>query len=189
MARPISWLHRLREIRRSVANSVRSHYDRGDLQILFELQPRSASGLLEILPTVAVGVSHLVAREDLAKFLTRISEAKDVAAVIEQMRAEKAGVSRKKVRSLVRRDVPPATMTSLPDAIVIERGRLEVRFQSTDRLAEHLLLVARILESEGDEFAAAYDVIDLVEPDNGAGDVRAMFEQLKEQERDYATAQ
>ncbi|MDQ1450390.1 MAG: hypothetical protein QOK38_256 [Acidobacteriaceae bacterium] len=35
MPRPISWLPRLHEIRRSVVNSVRSHYDRNDLERLF----------------------------------------------------------------------------------------------------------------------------------------------------------
>ncbi len=47
MARPVSWLPRLHEIRRAVANSVRSHYDRHDLQNLFELQPRAAQKLSE----------------------------------------------------------------------------------------------------------------------------------------------
>jgi len=38
-ARPICWLPRLHLIRRAVTNSVRSHYDRHDLEQLFELQP------------------------------------------------------------------------------------------------------------------------------------------------------
>ena len=42
MPRRLSWLPRLHEIRRSVGNSVRSHYDRRDLQTLFEFQPRAA---------------------------------------------------------------------------------------------------------------------------------------------------
>jgi hypothetical protein len=37
MPRPLSWLPRLHEIDRSVANSVRSHYDRRDIERLFEL--------------------------------------------------------------------------------------------------------------------------------------------------------
>jgi len=39
MPRPLSWLPRLHVIRRTVANSVRSHYDRRELETLFELQP------------------------------------------------------------------------------------------------------------------------------------------------------
>jgi hypothetical protein len=49
MPRPISWLPRLHEIRRSVINPVRSRYDRDDLERFFEVQPRSAQLLLELL--------------------------------------------------------------------------------------------------------------------------------------------
>jgi hypothetical protein len=69
MPRPISWLPHLHEIRRSVLNSVRSHYDRNDLERLFEVQPRSAQLLLELLPTVRLGRSLLVEREALASSL------------------------------------------------------------------------------------------------------------------------
>jgi hypothetical protein len=79
MPRPISWLPRLHIIARSVAQSIRSHYDRHDLEALFELQPRSAQKLLEMLPTVQVGNSHLVDREVLANFLDRVRDADDVA--------------------------------------------------------------------------------------------------------------
>ncbi len=71
MPRPVSWLPRLHEIRRSVDTSVRSHYDRHDLQRLFELQPRAAQKLIEMLPAVTVGTSRLVEREALASFLER----------------------------------------------------------------------------------------------------------------------
>ena len=60
MPRPIIWLPRLHEIRRSVANSVRSHYDRRDIEALFELHPRTAQKLVKMLPTVRIGTSHLI---------------------------------------------------------------------------------------------------------------------------------
>ena len=41
MPRPISWLPQLHAIERSVQNSVRSHYQRRDLEQLFSLQPRA----------------------------------------------------------------------------------------------------------------------------------------------------
>ena len=68
MPRPISWLPRLHEIRRSVFNSVRSHYDRNDLERVFEVQPRSAQLLLELLPTVRLGRSLLVVVGDNSQF-------------------------------------------------------------------------------------------------------------------------
>jgi hypothetical protein len=42
MPRPISWLTRLHEIRRAVASSVRSHYERKEIEALFQVQPRAA---------------------------------------------------------------------------------------------------------------------------------------------------
>ena len=45
MPRPITWLPRLAEIRRSVKHSTRSHYERKDSERVFELQPRAAQAL------------------------------------------------------------------------------------------------------------------------------------------------
>ncbi len=73
MPRPASWLPRLYDITRSVTNSVRSHYQRRDLELLFELQPRAAQKLLKMLPTTEVGTGHLVSRETLLSFLARVS--------------------------------------------------------------------------------------------------------------------
>jgi len=51
--RPITWLPRLQEIRRSVANSIRLHYDRRDIEALFELQTRAAQNLLIRFPAAS----------------------------------------------------------------------------------------------------------------------------------------
>jgi hypothetical protein len=62
MAHPVSWLSRLAEICRSVKNSVRSHYERKDIEPLFELQPRAAQVLMQgISPSAKVGRSFLLA--------------------------------------------------------------------------------------------------------------------------------
>jgi hypothetical protein len=146
LPRPITWLPRLHEIRRSVANSVRSHYDRRDLEALFELQPRAAQKLLEMLPTVRVGTSHRVEREALGSFLERVQESEDTTKLFAQVRGEKAEISRRKVRSLVRRDVEPVGLTSLPDSISLSRGRLEVRFRTVEELAQAMYTLARSRE-------------------------------------------
>ena len=91
MPRPVSWLPRLHEIRRSVQNSVRSHYDRRDLEQLFELQPRSAQNFFALLPSVPVGRSRLVEREALARFLDGVQEADDVPAYMERVRERGRG--------------------------------------------------------------------------------------------------
>jgi hypothetical protein len=156
MPRPVSWLPRLHTISRSVANSVRSHYDRRDLELLFELQPRAAQKMLEMLPSVQVGTSRLVDREVLAAFLERVRDAEDTTALFEQIRAEKAAVTRRKPRSLVRRDLDPIGLTSLPSSIQLSPGHLEVRFDTVEELAEAMYALARVLESEGEEFARRF---------------------------------
>ena len=178
MARPPSWLPRLHELRRAVANSVRSHYDRRDLERLFELQPRGAGKLLELLPTVPVGTAHLVDREVLLRFLERVHDADDVHALFDQLRLEKGAASRRKIRSLVRRDLEPVGLTSLPDAIGLSRGRLEVSFRSVEELAQAMLTLARILEHEGDLFAELYEPEQPEPVENDVDELRKMFKAL-----------
>ena len=163
MPRPLSWLPRLHEISRSVTNSIRSHYDRRDLEQLFELQPRAAQKLLELLPSVQIGTSRLVDREVLAGFLDRVRDTEDTTRLFETMRGEKAKVSRRKVRSLVRRDLDPIGIASLPSSIALSPGRMEITFHTVEELAAAMYALARVLESEGDEFATRYEV--MAEPD------------------------
>jgi hypothetical protein len=186
MPRPISWLPRLHEIRRSVANSVRSHYGRRDLEHLFELQPRAAQKLFEMLPTVKIGTSLLVEREALSIFLDRVREAEDVAALFDQVRAEKAGVSRRKVRALVPRDTEPATLSSLPESIALSRGRLEVSFATMEQLAEAMFALARVLETDVDAFAQAYEPEMPPAAPEDAIEIDALFAELDALEKERA---
>jgi len=183
LARPPSWLPRLPEIRRSFANSVRSHYDRRDLQNLFELQPRAAQKLLELLPAVPIGTARLVEREALAKFLEGVREADDTSRYMEQLRKAKAGVSPKKLRSLVRRDFDPVTLSSLPESVSLSRGRLEISFRSVEQLAEAMFWLAQILDTA--EFAQNFEPepppAPAPEPEDGA-EIREMFAELERTE-------
>ena len=182
MPRPISWLPRLHEIRRSVANSVRSHYGRRDLEKLFELQPRAAQKLIEILPAVKIGTSLLVEREALGIFLDRVREAEDVAALFDHVRAEKAGASKKKVRSLVPRDTEPATLSSLPELIALSRGRLEISFSTVEELAEGMFALARLLQTDMDAFAQAFEPEMPLEVPEDAVVLDTLFAELEEME-------
>jgi hypothetical protein len=183
MARSVSWLPRLPEIRRSVENSVRSHYDRRDLELLFKLQPRAAGNLLDLLPTTRIGSAHLVERDALRKFLHAVNEAEDVAAVVLAQRLQKENVSRRRPRSLVRRDLEPVGLAALPSWITLSRGRLEIDFETTEQLAEGLLILARIFESDGDQFAATYEPKKQPgEVTAAATEVRVLFQELEEME-------
>ncbi len=185
MPRPVSWLPRLHEIRRSVAHSVRSHYDRGDLEKLFELQPRAAGKLLEMLPTVQVGTSQLVDREVLAGFLDKVRDAEDTTKLFEEIRTAKTQGSRRKPRSLVRRDLDPIGIAFLPESIGLTRGRLELSFRSIEELAESLLLLARILETDGDRFAQDYEPVATEPESEHGGEMQELFAELKRMEAEH----
>ncbi len=182
MPRPVSWLPRLHEIRRSVANSVRSHYDRRDLEQLFELQPRAAQNFSALLSSVPVGRSRLVEREALVQFLDGVQEAEDVPAYIERVRSEGAEVSRRKIRSLVRADIAPATLSSLPASMSLSRGRLEISFRSVEELAEAMLVLARVLEAEGEEFARVFEPRPDPPEVESQNEIREMFAEIERME-------
>ncbi len=188
MPRPVSWLPRLHEIRRSVDSSVRSHYDRHDLQWLFELQPRAAQKLIEMLPAVTIGTSRLVERETLASFLQRVQEAEDTSSLIEQVRQEKTAPSRRSLRTLVRRDTEPASLTVTPEGLSLERGRLEISFRNLEQLAESLVYLARLLDGDLDGFAQAYEpeVSPPAETDDAPREVEAMFTGLEQMKAEHA---
>lgn len=158
MPRPVSWLPRLHEITRTVSTSARSHYDRRDLEKLFELQPRAAQKMLEMLPTVQVGTSRLVDREVLAGFLEGVRDADNTEAYLERTRLAKAATSHRKIRSLVRRDTEPISIDSLPSNIVLTQGRMEVTFATIEELAEAMYALARVLETDGEQIALAYEL-------------------------------
>ena len=86
------------------------------------------------------------------------------------------------IRSLVRRDLEPVGLTSLPESIGLHRGRLEVSFRTVDELAEAMLILARILENEGDTFADLYEPEKPQTVDNDVQELRDMFRRLEEAE-------
>lgn len=185
MARPASWLPRLHEIRRAVSNSVRSHYTRRELEYLFELQPRAAQKLLELFPTVAMGTSRLVEREAILKFLDGVRDSDDTTAYFERVRLAKATVSHKKIRTLVRRDTSLMSLASLPEAIQLTPGRLEVNFKTVEQLAEAMYALARVLESDGDNFTEAFEPKVTAQQSVGADEMKLLFDELGQLEASY----
>jgi hypothetical protein len=184
MARPVSWLPLLTTIRRSVSGSVRSHYERGDLELLFQLQPRAAGKLLKLLPTVHVLNGLMVERAELEKFLDRVAAAGDVPALLKQVRAERAAPSRRKIRGLKRYDLDPVPMAALPDYMTISRGRVVVDFTIVDQLAEGMFMLAGVLLHELDAFIAAYEPASLVQQQwlEERADLEALYTDLRERE-------
>ena len=157
LPRPLSWLPRLHEIRRTVQNSVRSHYGRRDLELLFELQPRAAQQLLALLPSVAVGTSRLVETEAMRSFLDRIQTTENVGKEIEAVRQEKKIGRHRRLRSLVQTDDEAVSLNSPPTTVTLRRGRLEVDFQTLEELAAAMYWLARALDGDVEGFAKEYE--------------------------------
>lgn len=153
MARPISWLFSVREITRSVKNSVRSHYSASDVGQLMGVSARSAQSYIELLPREAIGQAYHVKREDLCAFLEKVSTANDhggerkVREFLEEIRKAPAPITRKKIRSLVRCDADAIEASSLPQNLELRRGRLVVDWRRPEELAEAMVFIAKIIET------------------------------------------
>lgn len=181
MARPVTWLPRLHSIRRSVAESVRSHYSTKDIEQLFQVQPRSAQLLAALLPTVFVGNAQLVEREALSQFLDRLTAASDPAQELVSMRVQpRPQVVRRKLRQLVRTDVL-AGENGLPLNVSVGRGTLTIEFATMEDLATALHGLAVVLDEDLDGFASLYEPgtndTEISEEDKAARDDAAYFKE------------
>jgi hypothetical protein len=187
MPRTLSWLPRLAEIRRTVHQSARSHYERKDIERLFQIQPRRAQQLIQgIAPSAKIGRSLLLERSALQAFLDAIADGADPACLLS---ARVAPAPRRKLRILVQHDHAPTTLDNAPGNISFEAGKLTITFNCIQDLASALLALAEILDNP--------EQLDLVEarhvpkpaPDPAAlavrDDVRIAFEALAEDEARY----
>lgn len=189
MPRPLSWLPRLAEIRRSVTGSVRAYYDRPAIETLFQVQPRAAGKLMALLPrSQALGRSHLVEREQLGKFLDAMAAADDTAGALAQWKTRDRKVSRRRPRIQFRRALlTDGTLAALPDNVVLERGRLEIRFATLQQMVESLAMIAGSLANDEELFCAAYEPMRerteaQLKAEAEREDMRRMFEELREME-------
>ena len=157
MPRPLSWLPRLAAIRRTVAGSPRSHYERRDLERLFEIQPRAAQKLLAALPTVRVGTSHLVERDALVALLDRVQQADDPATVLTSSRVRRGTPTGRTLRQLVPDDRPHTTWETLPASLTLAPGEVRVTFASVEELAAALAALASLLDRELEAFAERFE--------------------------------
>lgn len=156
MPRSLSWLDRIVPISRTVAESARSHYDRKELQRLFELQPRAAQQLMAALPNISIGRARLVEREALSDFLRRLNESENPGETFARIRAATGKAVRRQLREFSLQDYP-ASVDAPPRMMTIERGDLRVQFQTLEELAEAMLYLATVFTHNLDGFAARYE--------------------------------
>ena len=91
--------------------------------------------------------------------------------------------SRKKLRTLVRRDVEPLQFDSLPANIEFIPGQMIVSFRTIEDLAQAMYSLARAIETDGDELARRYEVQEVT--DDGSpkrSEFEAMLQELSDLE-------
>jgi hypothetical protein len=183
MSRPVSWMSRLHEIRKTVGASVRSHYERREIETLFQVQARTAQQLLQMLPTTEIGRSRLVERQALAAFLDRLHEAEEPSAELQQIRRMGGSTTRKKIRTLIPRDNELLSVHSLPANVQIEPGRLTISFSRLEELAEAMYLLARVIEAEGDALSERFEIRRIPEVDAAEVEMIDMMKELEALEK------
>ncbi len=137
----LSWLDRIVPISRSVSEAARSHYERKELQTLFELQPRATHKMMGALPCAPISRAKLVKREALSKFFGKLNDSENPAETFASMRAQWGKIVRRKLLDFSLQDYP-TSVDSPPRMTTIERDDLRVRFQIVEEFAEAMLYLA-----------------------------------------------
>ncbi len=182
MPRPISWLHRAHDIRRALLSSARSHYQRRDIERLFELQPRAAQQLMAALPGTEVGTATLVERDALVALIDATAQAEDPAAALAGFRERKRTPPKRTLRSLMPHDTEPTEWDNLLGGLTLAPGSVRIEFQSLETLCLCLVSLANLLEREMEEFADRYEVRPPTPPEDGKAEVESMFAELERME-------
>ena len=156
MPRTLSWLDRIVPISRVVQESARSHYDRRDIERLFELQPRAAQQLMAALPSISVGRAKLVERDALTDFLLQLNREDEPAAAFAKMKTAGGKTVRRKLRNLTLQDYS-ANVQAPPAVMTLSRGELRVKFANLEELAEAMLWMATVLRDDLQTFAEEYE--------------------------------
>ena len=167
-------------MRQNVANSARSHWTRGDLERLFELQPRAAQKLIEQMPSVPIGTSRLVEREALLGFLDAVRDANDPSLM--QGRYGPASRSRLSLRQLIPHDLAPASWGTLPEYLLLAPGEVRVTFTRVEELAAALAALASLLDRDLEVFAGRYEIRPKPVSEEERQEVEGMFEELRQME-------
>jgi hypothetical protein len=185
MARPFPWISRLPDIRRSVSNSKRSGYTRRELEVLFGISARAAGRLLELLAGLAINNSHMVERDKLQTFLESVATAPSVPRIVEELRGDKANLSRVKMRHFVPHDQDEVPVTSLPQSIRLRPGRLEIEYVSYEDLLLQLYLLSKAAQDDPLAFEARCEPRQ-AELSDEARDARYIQSEIERMDREIA---
>jgi hypothetical protein len=188
MSRQTSWLTRLPEIRRSVAESVRSHYERRDIERLFRVRPRSAQQLMKAISVAAkVGRSGLVERQAIENYLAQVAESDDPEKLIQSHRRTVPTIPRKRLHHFIQHDEISATLDTLPPNVKLDPGLLQITFTNIAELAQGLYRLAQAMDADVEDFRKRFGPAQpVIDEDPVEAEIRAAFAELEELERKKA---
>jgi hypothetical protein len=157
-----SWILHIPEIRAMLAEAGLPVVDRAVIQSIFGLGRRQAIDLLHRLGGYRAGSSFLIERTRLIDGLDRIAATgvyEREEARHEKLTAALARFRRSRPAEEVRIQVSPeafdARLNSLPDAVHLKPGKLEIEFSSCEDLLTKLFMLAQAASNDFDGFRNA----------------------------------
>ena len=189
MARSISWADRAYSIRDSVLKSKVQTYTRQNLEALFEVKRVAAQNLMKLIGGIhSVGLTHVVDRSDILGFLGKVLEAPTIQDGLLACQLAKDPTPRvKPLRFTLPAELRSVMCRNLPDNINLSPGELKISGTSAEIIFEGLYLFAQALLNDLD---TAVDLLQppVSRPNVTADDLRRLFKELEEEERDYAAS-
>lgn len=182
MAKGISWLGRIDAIRKTLVESTRSHHTRRQIEDAFQVQPRTALRILEVVRPVKVGTNYFAETGNLLGLLDAMKDAENPSELMDQLRADKQAASRRQLRVLVHTPYDPMMLYGIPGLLTHSRGNLHVKYDSLEKLGEAMVAVALTLQNDLEEFRRLYEPITLNPKDAATDDVSELFRELEEME-------
>jgi hypothetical protein len=159
-----------------VEKSALSHFDRSDIEQVFELQPRAANKLLAMLPKgVGPGRSILVERNTLLSFLEEVQRTG-------KLESARTKVSRRKMRMRPRPEgLEVGSVAKLPGSVKLAPGLIQITYTTAEERTYAMWAIAMADRDDGE----AFDQVSLparpVDPERAAEieDARAIREESR----------
>lgn len=159
MPRKVEWIHRLDDALTTLEALESPVVDSAALASLLGVTPRHARRILGRLFEQPAGRGFVLLRSELVERLQALQADPDHQFEIQRrgrVSDELAAVRRDlKARQIPIASLPyrPSGLADLPPGVVLEHGRLEIRFDSPEELLTHLLALAQAMSEDFERFA------------------------------------
>ena len=156
MSRRAPWRNDLQPIKERIARSKLAYYQREDIEDLFQVKRVTAGKLMRATGAIQnLGRAYAVSRHDLIDLVERFINTDDVNRVLNNL-LDKAPEppDSKPIKIEIPEQCKYIRLNALPNNIVIEAGKLEIKGDGLT-IIQSLGLLARALETECDLFIEA----------------------------------